>query len=135
MHGSGSKAYGPGPRPAAPPAARPPPQLVPSGAEPTPGPTWNKPDEGHRWDQPKPPKEKKKPRPAPVAARPPTRSSPRRNKRDERASWQKKAAYRSAITRLATWVAIGLTILYGLSLVEGPIGETAKGIWNGIFGG
>jgi eukaryotic-like serine/threonine-protein kinase len=134
VHGAGQKAYGPGPKPTAgPPDGRPPPQLVPSRTEPTPAPDWNKPTEGHRWDQAKPIKEKKKPRPAPVAR--PTGHSPRRPRAGKRATWQKRAAQRAAITRLATWAAIGLTILWGLKFIEGPIGETATGIWNGIFGG
>ena len=110
----------------------PPPVSAPS---PVPGPvTAPRSQAGsHRWDRPKQAiKPKPRPRPAPPPARTPAR---KRSRTDTRTAWQKRAMRRAALTRLATWLGVGLAILYGLRFLQGPIGATAKAIWAGIFGG
>ena len=70
-----------------------------------------------------------RPKSRPVA-RVPVRSDAR--PKPKRASWQRKAARRAVATRLAIWAVIAVTLLWGLRFLEGPIGETAKTIWNDL---
>ena len=89
----------------------------------------------HPWDPPKQPKPKKKAPPRPATSAPVRKGPPRVSQKEKRKTWQKRAAYRAAVTRLAMWVGGAVGLLWGLRFLDGPIGETAKAIWRGIFGG